>query len=86
MTWSRNIVVLYFACLALVLGQKVDLTRTNDVSGTEVVNAVVEILRRTCLFPDSLLYLRRVAYVDSHDGKDADTYSTGYNGGIWHVS
>ena len=30
--------------------------------------------------------LRRIAYVETRDGSDPDTYSEGNNGGIWAVS
>ncbi|KAL4218649.1 hypothetical protein ACF0H5_021238 [Mactra antiquata] len=85
MSLLQNFVWFSFLCANLALTQRVDLTRNVNVGGTEVVNAVIGILRQSCLFDDNLLYLRRVAYVDSHDGRDPDTYTTGFKGGIWNI-
>ena len=62
-----------------------DLTRSPGTSGPEVVEAVVNIIKQTCIFPDDKLFIRRLAYVESFDGLDADTYQPGV-GGIWRVS
>lgn len=80
--------VFVLVCSYMCFGycEHVDLTRTYDSKGSEVVNAVINILRRSCIFPDDLLYLRRVAYIDTHDGMDPYTYVIRFHGGIWHVS
>ena len=55
-------------------------------SGSEVVEAVVDRITSSCIFPDDKEYLRRLAYVESTDGTQPDTYRSGYHGGIWQVS
>ncbi|XP_053406766.1 uncharacterized protein LOC123547722 [Mercenaria mercenaria] len=72
-------------CLGIGYSQRVDLTRKEESNGPEVVDAVINILRRSCIFPDDMLYLRRVAYTDTKDGLDKFTYVINYNGGIWHI-
>lgn len=64
---------------------QLDSTRAPNVVGPEVVEAVVDIIKQTCIFPDDKLYLRRLAYVESLDGLDAATYKPDA-GGIWRVS
>lgn len=64
----------------------VDVTRQPDVKGTDVVNAVVDLIKAKCVFPEDRLFLRRLAFVESTDGNDPDTYRQGYDGGIWKVS
>ncbi|XP_076457342.1 uncharacterized protein LOC143291387 [Babylonia areolata] len=67
-------------------GDKVDGTRQPDTKGPEVVNAVVDLIKAKCIFPEDRLFLRRLAYVESQDGLDPNTYVAGYDGGIWKVS
>ena len=74
------------ACLLVGVSLSADLTRVERSSGPEVVEAVVNIIRESCLFADDKRFLRRLAYVESEDGMLPKTYRTGYNGGIWQVS
>jgi hypothetical protein len=46
-----------------------------------VVDAVVNLIRESCLFADDKRFLVRLAYVQSHDGHDAKTFRNGYDGG-----
>ncbi|KAL3871108.1 hypothetical protein ACJMK2_039127 [Sinanodonta woodiana] len=62
-----------------------DETRMPGANGAEVVDAVVGIIRKYCIFPDDNLYLRRLAFLLTRDGTDPITYRSGYNGGIWQV-
>ncbi|XP_048244945.1 uncharacterized protein LOC124143446 [Haliotis rufescens] len=62
-----------------------DQTRVPGTSGSEVTEAVVNSITESCLFPDDKLFLRRLAYVETHDGTDAKTYRPGYDGGIWQI-
>lgn len=78
--------ILVSLLIQLVTGQQHDLTRTNGAVGPEVVNAVISVIQRTCIFNDPLLYLRRVAYVDTHDGTDPSTFASPFQGGIWQAS
>ncbi|XP_046567540.1 serine-rich adhesin for platelets-like [Haliotis rubra] len=69
--------------LGVALGQ--DQTRVPGASGEEVVEAVVSRIRESCTFSHDKLFLRRLAYVETHDGTDPKTYRPGYDGGIWQV-
>ena len=66
--------------------EQLDLTRQDDANGAHVVEAVISMLRHSCIFDDSLQYLRRKAYVDTHDGTDPHTFVLGFHGGIWKVN
>ncbi|XP_013404302.1 von Willebrand factor A domain-containing protein 2 [Lingula anatina] len=63
----------------------VDRTVEAKVSGTAVVEAVVDRIQSSGIFPDDKLFLRRIAYVESKDGTDSNTYRDNYFGGIWQV-
>ena len=65
--------------------QVVDQTRIPGAKGSAVVEAVINFLHETCVFPNDRLYLRRLAFVESRDGLDANAYRDGYYGGIWQV-
>lgn len=77
------VVLLSFSSLTLAA---VDLTRTDDAKGRSVVESVVNLIGKSCIFNDDNLFVRRLAYVESHDGVDANTYRPGYDGGIWQVT
>lgn len=53
--------------------------------GTEVVLAVVSKVQSTNIFPLDHNFLRRIAWVESKDGTDSDTYRDNFYGGIWQV-
>lgn len=80
--------LIFFFCAWLGFGQcqRLDLTRVEESKGADVVDAVVSVIGRYCIFPDDLLYLRRAAYTDTRDGEDPFTYKIKFEGGIWHVS
>lgn len=63
----------------------VDQTRQPGAIGSEVVDAVVNLIRESCLFADDKRFLVRLAYVQSHDGYDSKTFRNGYHGGIWQI-
>ncbi|PVD27457.1 hypothetical protein C0Q70_12617 [Pomacea canaliculata] len=62
-----------------------DATRVAGSTGSDVVDAVVDLIRSNCIFSEDRLLLRRIAYIESRDGTDPKTYRTGYDGGIWQV-
>ena len=76
----------FLACLLVGVSLSADLTRVERSSGPEVVEAVVNIIRESCLFADDKRFLRRLAYVESGDGREPNAYRPGYYGGIWQVS
>jgi hypothetical protein len=53
--------------------------------GAGVVEAVLARISTSCIFSDDKLLMRRLAYVESTDGGDPDTFRPGYFGGIWQV-
>lgn len=63
-----------------------DLTLQAGTTGAAVVEAVTDRLEASCVFPEDKMFLRRIAYVETFDGVDSDTYREGYHGGIWQVS
>ena len=62
---------------------KQDLTLKQRTKGAEVVEAAIEKVQE--VIPDNTQFLRRIAYVESIDGEQKDTYRAGYHGGIWQV-
>lgn len=50
-----------------------------------MVEATVDRIASSCIFPDDKWLLRRIAYVETTDGKAVDTFPPDYNGGIWKV-
>ena len=68
-----------------VFSQSVDLTLTPGSSGSDVVAACVSLVTQSQIFPSDNGILRRIAYVETHDGSDEDTYPSNYHGGIWNL-
>ena len=54
-------------------------------NGTAVVLLSIAHIQQAAIFPDDNEMLRRIAYVETRDGSDPDTYSEGNYGGIWAV-
>ena len=63
-----------------------DLTIVEGAKGTEVVLETVSLIQQSGIFLEDNKFLRRVAYVESRDGLDPDTFRDGYCGGIWQVN
>ena len=77
-------VIALFCCFSSSIGQ-FDQTIVPETSGETVVEAVIDLIRRSAIFSDDRALLRRIAYVETRDGTDPRTYRTGYNGGVWQV-
>ena len=71
------------ACVVAQFG--VDLTLQPETAGTNVVLASIGLIEQAQIFPADNRLLRRVAYAETRDGVDINTYRPGYNGGIWQV-
>lgn len=56
---------------------------TPGANGSGVIEEVVSKVQS--LFGSDNKFLRRIAYVESKDGTDKNTYRSGCNGGIWQV-
>lgn len=77
--------IVLLVCISKVLSQGVDMTFQIGATGPDVVQAVVDKIKDNCIYSNDRLFLRRLAYVESHDGLDKDTFRGGYYGGIWQV-
>lgn len=78
-------VLLLAAATGQIATQGVDLTLQEGASGTTVVAAVLARIRQAEIFSNDNEIVRRIAYVETRDGTDTDTYRAGYHGGIWAV-
>ena len=72
--------------LRIASTQGQDLTVQAGANGSSVVTACVSRIQQSGIFTSDNEFLRRIAYVETNDGSDADTYRDGYDGGIWAVS
>lgn len=87
MASSQWAILLALVCATVHLGgtEDHDETLQPKASGSRVVEAVVDRIKSACIFSEDKLFIRRLAYVESHDGNDPRTYREGNNGGIWQV-
>ena len=60
-----------------------DLTTQEGTNGSAVVSACLSRLRDSAIFTSDNEMMRRIAYVETDDGNDPDTYRANYHGGIW---
>lgn len=63
-----------------------DLTTQIGAYGTSVVTATVSRIQQSGIFSSDNELLRRIAYVETRDGTDPETYRDDYDGGIWAVN
>lgn len=82
----RVFFIILFARFNGISSQSVDMTIQNQATGPDVVQAVVDKIKDSCIYSNDRLFLRRLAYVESQDGLDKDTFRSGYYGGIWQVN
>ena len=71
--------------LGIASSQGQDLTRQAGTNGSAVVSACISRIKGSDIFTSDNEMLRRIAYVETKFGNDADTYRSGYDGGIWAV-
>ena len=87
---TKTIILVIFLLILLSLLQvksAVDLTLQPEANGTLVVQACLAKISQSSIFStNDQQMLRRIAYVETHDGADADTYTNTSNGGIWQLS
>ena len=83
MKTTFGVLITLSALLPLLTAQGVDLTLQRESSGSDVVRAAVNRIQAVLSFDRQLL--RRIAFVESRDGTDTDTYRPEYHGGIWQV-
>ena len=84
----QAIAALLLCCAALLVRvhSQVDLTLIPEANGTTVVQACLAKITGANIFSADNQMLRRIAYVETRDGKDSDTYTPTNNGGIWQLS
>ena len=70
---------------AAVYAQPADHTKEENAKGSNVVRAVIARIHTSEIFSSDHRLLRRIAYVESNDGNDPNTFRSDYFGGIWQV-
>ena len=80
------LLLIYTALLGTELSQGVDLTLVPEANGITVVQACLYKISGSNVFTNDNQMLRRIAYVETRDGADSDTYPPNYHGGIWQLS
>jgi len=76
----------YFSPRPVQVKVPIDLTKTPEKTGTEIVETVVDRIARAGIFGNDYGYIRRVCWVETKDGADAaKTFREGYHGGLWQV-
>ena len=63
-----------------------DLTLMPGAKGGGVVETTCDLITARCVFVEDKMLTRRVAFTESGDGNDNDTFRDGYFGGIWQAS
>ena len=73
--YMSAVLFVYFCIwLVKVQAQGRDLTREPETSGSSVVQATLALIRDSNIFPDDHQLLRRIALVESDDGRNSATY------------
>ena len=62
-----------------------DVTLISENKGSDVALACVHKITQSGVFGSDNSLLRRLAFVESRDGMDADTYQDGFHGGMWQL-
>ena len=83
--YMQAIAALLLVLRSLWVHSQVDLTLIPEANGTTVVQACLAKITGANIFSANQM-LRRIAYVETRDGKDSDTYTPTNNGGIWQLS
>lgn len=83
--WTLRLQVVVLALVMMHVAGQVDRTRMEMATGSDVVENVVELVRSSCVLSQDNMLLRRLAYVESHDGTEPDTFRAGFYGGIWQI-
>ena len=77
------VLLLLLNAFKLSTQQGVDRTMVSEATDSDVARAVSN--RIQAVFGDDRQFLRRIAFVESKDATDIDTYRPGYHGGMWQV-
>ena len=76
---------IFLALIVHLISGTTDLTIVAGTIGEDVVDSVIDKIKDSCVFQNDYLFLKRLAYVNSHYGQNAHTYRSGYDGGIWQI-
>lgn len=71
--------------MSVVSSQGIDLTIVSEAKGKDVVLSVVSKIHSSGIFTFDNQLLRRIAWVESKDGTDSNTFRVDNHGGIWQV-
>ena len=77
------VLLLLLNAFKLSTQQGVDRTMVSEATDSDVARAVSN--RVQAVFGDDRQFLRRIAFVESKDATDIDTYRPGYHRGMWQV-
>lgn len=83
---TLNSVLLFWVCSLAVAVEVRKEVLEDGGKGTAAVLLSVAHIQQAAIFPDDNEMLRRIAYVETRDGLDSNTYIEGNYGGIWAVS
>ena len=83
---TTSVEIIIVAIVTMTSCQVYDTTVTPGAKGSGVVETVLDRLSIQCVFVDDKLLMRRIAYVESADGANPNTFRDSYYGGIWQVS
>ena len=74
-------------CVVFIVArcQGQDLTIQEGANGSSVATACLSRLRDSAIFTSDNEIMRRIAYVETNDGNDPETYRANYHGGVWAV-
>lgn len=87
MAIAKFAVAVLFAILSahLAVAQSEGIILQEGSNGSAVVLLTIARLQQSGIFADDQELMRRIAYVETRDGTDENTYRQGYHGGIWAV-
>ena len=89
MSFNLLVALILFGSLVAINGDRTDKTLADKAVGEEVVDAVVDLISKSNIFPNDYRFLLRIGYIESKFGDDPNTFAerngTNYNGGIWQV-
>ena len=86
-TWCHSLLETYNSEFKPVVHQHctVDLAQKHEMSGSKVVEAVVDRIARSEIFENDFGYIRRISWVETKDGLDKLTFRPNYHGGLWQM-
>ena len=86
MNTGKTLHKIYSSIFILILATAAhDSTVHQGAVGESVVEASLQKIRRSGLFPDDKEFLYRIAFIETDFGAASDTFRPNYHGGIWGV-